>query len=186
MAVTAGTIAYLAQTRNKANGDAHSQTRVLAHILCSQKIGAPERNHVGILDSLTNLAEGFSGGGDHAAVAGGLLEELGGSGGVAGLIQSFNQNGAGGLIQQFASGQTQATDPNAIEQALAGTGLIDGVAQRTGMSSDAVKSSLGTVVPLLVNHVTANGHVTTDGQPTGNPVPDAGTLIQSALGSLFK
>jgi uncharacterized protein YidB (DUF937 family) len=147
---------------------------------------ASERNDVGILDSLTNLAEGFGGGGNHAAVAGGLLDELGGSGGVAGLIQSFNQNGAGGLIQQFASGQTQSIDPNAIEQALAGTGLIDGVAQRTGMSPDAVKSGLATVVPLLVNHVTANGHVTTDGQPTGNPPPDAGTLIQSALGNLFK
>lgn len=139
-----------------------------------------------ILDSLTNLVQGSSGGGgDHAAVAGGLIQELGGVGGVAGLVQTLNQNGASGLVQQFANGQTQGVDPNAIEQALAGSGLIDGIAQRTGMSSDTVKSSLATVVPLLINHVTANGHVTTDGQATDNPAPDAGSLLQGVLGKIL-
>ncbi|HEY2473028.1 MAG TPA: YidB family protein [Terracidiphilus sp.] len=140
---------------------------------------------MGILDSVTEMASGLSGGSEHAAVAGGLMQELGGAGGVAGLIQTFHQNGAGGLVQQFASGQTQGVAPNAIEQALAGSGLIDGIAQRTGMSADAVRSSLATVVPMLINHVTANGHVTTDGQPTGNPAPDAGSLIQSVLGKIL-
>ncbi len=126
-----------------------------------------------IFESLEGMAKGMSGGTEHAAVAGGLLEELGGPAGVAGLIQTFHQNGAGSLIQQFANGQTQPTDPNAIENALAGTGLIDSVAQRTGISADTVRSSLAAVIPMIVNHVTANGQVTTDGQPTGNPAPDA-------------
>ena len=138
-----------------------------------------------IFDSVTEMTKQFSGGGDHAAVAGGLMQELGGAGGVAGLIQQFHQNGAGNLVQQFAAGQTQSTDPNAIEQALAGSGLIDKIAQRTGMSPDTVKSSLATIVPLLINHVTANGHVTTDGQPTGNATPDTGSLLQSVLGKLL-
>ena len=138
-----------------------------------------------IFDSVSEIAKNFSGSGDHAAVAGGLMQELGGTGGVGGLIQQFQQNGAGGLIQQYASGQTQATDPGAIEQALAGSGLIENIAQRTGMSPDTVKSSLATVLPVLISHVTANGHVTTDGQPTGNPMPEAGSLIQSVLGKLL-
>lgn len=140
-----------------------------------------------IFDSFANLAKGALAGeaGDHAAVAGGLLEHLGGASGVANLIQTFHQNGAGGLIQQFANGQTSPADPNAIEQALQGTGIIDGIAQRTGMSPDTVKSSLATVVPLLVNHLTANGHVTTDGQPTANPMPQTGSLVQSLLGKLL-
>ena len=140
-----------------------------------------------VFDSFANLAKGAIGGeaGDHAAVAGGLLEHLGGAGGVANLIQTFHQNGAGGLIQQFANGHTSAADPNAIEQALQGTGIIDGIAQRTGMSPDTVRSSLATVVPLLVNHLTANGHVTTDGQPTQNAMPEAGSLVQSLLGKLL-
>jgi uncharacterized protein YidB (DUF937 family) len=139
-----------------------------------------------ILDSFTNLAKEASGGGDHAAVAGGLLEQLGGPGGVSGLIQSFHQNGAGGLVQQFANGQTQATDPAAIQQALQGTGLIEGIAQRTGISADTVRSSLATIVPLLINHVTANGHVTTDGQPAQTPMPDSGSLVQSILGKFLR
>jgi uncharacterized protein YidB (DUF937 family) len=140
---------------------------------------------MGILDSLTNFAKEASAGGDHAAVASGLLEQLGGPGGVSGLIQSFHQNGAGGLIQQFANGQTQATDPAAIQQALQGTGLIEGIAQRTGISPDTVRSSLATIVPVLINHVTANGHVTTDGQPAQTPMPDGGSLVQSILGKLL-
>jgi uncharacterized protein YidB (DUF937 family) len=138
-----------------------------------------------LFDSVTKLAEGFSSSGDHAAVATGLMEELGGSGGVAGLIQSFHQNGASELVQQFANGQTQGVDPSAIEQAVGGSELIDSIAQRTGISADSVRSSLATIVPVLVNHVTANGHVTTEGQPTDNPPPDSGSLIQSVLGRLL-
>lgn len=138
-----------------------------------------------IFDSVTKLAEGFSSGADHAAVATGLMEQLGGSGGVAGLIHSFHENGASDLVQQFANGQTQGVDPSAIEQAVGGSAFIDSIAQRTGVSADSVRSSLATIVPVLVNHVTANGHVTADGQPTENPPPDSRTLIQSVLGKLL-
>src|SRR5262249_42584744 len=119
------------------------------------------------------------------AVAGGLMQELGGSGGVAGLIQMFHQNGAGGLVQQITNGQTQSTDPAAIQQALGGSGLIENIAQRTGLSADTVRSSLATIVPLLMNRVVANGHVTADGQTTNNPAPDSGSLLQSVLGKLL-
>lgn len=137
------------------------------------------------LDSVTNMAKGLSEGGDHAAVAGGLLEHLGGAGGVASLIQSMHQNGAGGLVQQWANGQTQPADPNTVEQAVGGSGLIDSIAQRTGMSPTAVKIGLATVLPLVVSHLTSNGHVTTDGQVTGNPAPETGSLLQSVLGKLL-
>jgi uncharacterized protein YidB (DUF937 family) len=140
---------------------------------------------MGILDSVTEMASSLSGGGEHAAVAGGLMQELGGAGGVAGLIQTFHQNGAGGLIQQWAGGQTQAGDAASIEQAIGGSGLIDNIAQRTGMSPDTVRSSLATVLPLVVNHLTSNGHVTTDGQVTENTAPDTGSLLQSIVGKLL-
>lgn len=143
---------------------------------------------MGVFDAISKLAEGFSGSGggaDHAAVTGGLLQELGGTGGLAGLIQSFQQNGAGGLVQQFASGQTGAMDANSLERAVGGTGLIDAVAQRTGLPADTVKSSLATVLPLIINHVTSNGHITTDGQTTDAPLPESGSLIQSVLGKLL-
>ena len=139
---------------------------------------------MGILDSLANLTKDSSAGGDHAAVASGLLEQLGGAGGVSGLIQSFNQNGAGGLIQQFAGGQTQAMDQSSMQQALQGTGLIEGISQRTGISPDSVRASLATIVPLLINHLTTNGHVTTEGQIAEAPMPNSGSLVQSLLGKM--
>jgi uncharacterized protein YidB (DUF937 family) len=139
---------------------------------------------MGILDAVTELVEGDSGKVNHAAVAGGLLQELGGAGGVGSLIQSFQQNGAGNLIEQIAGGNTSAIDPNQIESALAGTGLIDNVAARTGLSTDQIKSGLGAVVPMLLHHSISNGHVTADGQPGENPAPDAGSLLQSVLGKL--
>lgn len=138
-----------------------------------------------IFDAVKAVEGGLAGGGDHAAVASGLMQELGGAGGIGSLIQSFQQNGLGSLVQQFASGQTGAIDPNAIQQALGNSGLIDKVAQRTGISADTVKSSLATTLPLLLNHVTSNGHFTTDGQAAGTPTPDSGSLIQSVLGKLL-
>lgn len=138
-----------------------------------------------IFDSVIQTAKGLTSSGDHAAVATGLMEHLTESGGVAGLIQSLHQNGASELVQQFANGQTQAVDPSAIEQAVGGSEFIDSIAKRTGVSSDAVRSSLATIIPVLVNHVTVNGHVTAEGQPTSNPTPDSGTLIQSILGKLL-
>jgi uncharacterized protein YidB (DUF937 family) len=151
-------------------------------VFCKLRKGSLDMS---IFDSVSNMVNQASGAGDHAAVTGSLLEHLGGAGGVAGLIQSMHQNGAGGLVQQWANGQTQTTDPGAIEQAIGGSGLINSIAQRTGMSPDTVRSSLATVVPLLVSHLTANGHVTTDGQVTGTPAPETGSLLQSVLGKLL-
>ncbi len=136
-------------------------------------------------DSVEKLAGGLAQGENHATVAGGLLQELEGSGGVTGIVQQMQQNGAGGLLQQWMGGQTQGTNAAQIEQVLGGTGLIDNIAQRTGVSADTVRTSLATIVPLLVNHLAQNGHVTPDGQPTGNPVPDSGSLVQSLLGKLL-
>lgn len=140
---------------------------------------------MGIFDAVKDLAGGLSGGGDHAAVAGGLLQELGGPAGVAGMVQTFHQNGAGGLVQQWAAGQTQPANAAAIEQGIGGSGVIDSIAQRTGVSADTVRMGLAVVVPLIVSHMVQNGHVTADGQSTGTQAPETGSLLQSVLGKLL-
>lgn len=140
-----------------------------------------------IFDTVSKLAQDFSGGGaggDNAAVASGLLDHLGGSGGVGSLIQTLQQNGGGSLIQDIASGNTSAIDPDQVESLLGNSGILDGVAAKTGLSADQIKSGLGSVLPVLINHGIANGHVTADGQPGDNPAPDAGSLLQSVLGKL--
>ena len=142
----------------------------------------------GIFDVVSKLAGGLLGGQgdaqDHSAVAGGLLDQLGGAGGLGSLVQTFQQNGGGSLVQDIASGNTSAIDPNQVENLLAGSGLVDGVASRTGLSADQIKSSLGMVLPMLLHHSISEGHVTADGQPGATPAPDAGSLLQSVLGKL--
>lgn len=138
---------------------------------------------MGIFDAVKGMAEEFSSGGNHAAVAGGLMQELGGAGGVAGLVQTLQQNGAGGLVQQWASGQTQPADASSIEQGIGGN-VVNGIAQRTGLSPDNVRMGLAVLVPLIVHHMVSNGHVTAAGEATGNPAPATGNLIQSVLAKL--
>jgi uncharacterized protein YidB (DUF937 family) len=138
---------------------------------------------MGILDMVEQVAGG-AGGGDNAKVAGGLMEEIQQQGGIGNLLQGFHQNGMSGLVQQWSSGQTQAASPTDIENGLGGSGMVDSIAQRTGLSPTVVKTGLAVVVPVLVKHLASNGHVTPEGQPTGS-TPEAGGLLQSVLGQIL-
>ncbi len=140
---------------------------------------------MGIMDSIKEAIGGNAGSpgiGDNAKVAGGLLDTLREQpGGVSGMFQSLQQNGMGGAVQQWAGGQTAPASPDQIQQGLGGTGIIDTVAQRTGLSPTMVKGAMAVMVPMIIHHFVANGHVTPDGQPTGAPMPEQGGMLQSIL-----
>ena len=141
---------------------------------------------MGLMDMVTSMM-GQAGGeqGDKATVTGGLMEELQNHpGGVGGLMQSFQQNGLGGLVQQWSSGQTTPAAPSQVEQGLGGTGLIDNIAQRTGMSPTVVKMGLAIAIPMLIHHYFSNGHVDQQGQQTG-PQPESGGVLQNILGRIL-
>jgi len=56
---------------------------------CNEQLTKPRKEiDVGIFDTIENLAGGLAGGENHAAVAGGLLQELGGPAGIAQMVQS--------------------------------------------------------------------------------------------------
>ncbi len=136
---------------------------------------------MGILDSIEGMVG--NGGGQTAQAAGGLLQEMEGQpGGVGGLLNRFQQHGQAEPASQWAQGQTQPADPNTIQQGVGGS-MIDSIAQRTGMSAGAVKVGLAVAVPFLIHHMVQNGHVTPDGQPTGND-PSTGGLMSSILSHL--
>lgn len=139
---------------------------------------------MGILNTVESMAMGNSA--DlHSKIAGGLMQELEqSSGGVGGLIQSFQRNGMGNMVQQWSQGQTQPPNPNAIESGLGGTGIIESVAQRTGLPPGAVRGSLAVVVPLLLHHMISNNHVSPTGQPLGTQ-PDSGSVVQSVLSRIL-
>jgi uncharacterized protein YidB (DUF937 family) len=141
---------------------------------------------MGFFDKIGSVAEQLGGAGVAAKVGGGLMQELENTpGGVSGVFQSFQQNGLGGLVQDWGKGQTQAASPDQIQQGLGDTGMIESVAQRTGMSPDVVKSGLAMLIPLVVHHCVSNGHVTPDGTPTDAAPPDSGNMLQSILGKIL-
>ncbi|HXS76941.1 MAG TPA: YidB family protein [Terracidiphilus sp.] len=131
-----------------------------------------------ILNTVVSMAKGPAAS-EHAQVAGGLMHELEARGGVGSLIQNFQRNGMGSFVEQWSQGNTQP-NPTAIESGTEGTGLIESIAQRTGLSPGVVRGGLAIVVPLLVHHMVSNNHVTTTGAPTGNP-PEPTSVLQSVL-----
>ena len=140
---------------------------------------------MGILDAITSAISGAGGDQNHGQVAGGLVQEVQSMpGGIGGIFDSFKRNGMGGVLSQMAGGQTSAIAPDQVEQGLGGTGIIDSIAQRTGMSPTIVKMSLAVLLPLLIQHFVQGGHVTQDGQPTGQPAPQSGSILSSILGRL--
>jgi uncharacterized protein YidB (DUF937 family) len=115
---------------------------------------------MGIMDSLKGMAEqGMSqGGGTNAQVAGGLMQALDEHpGGLAGVLSSFEQNGMGQHVQNWASGSQPTATPDQIQQGLNGTGLIDNVAAKAGISPEMAKAGLAIVLPMVISHFTQGG-----------------------------
>jgi uncharacterized protein YidB (DUF937 family) len=139
-----------------------------------------------ILDTLKSVGKNVGGTESSMAAATGLLQALGGTSGIGGLIQTFQNNGRGDLVEKFAGGQTGAMEPNALQQALGNSGLVDRISQSTGISANGIKSKLAVLVPVLLNYVLSNGLFTTKGNSTGKTLPDAGSLVQAIAGQLIK
>lgn len=115
---------------------------------------------MGLLDSVIGMAEGQMGGqgGTNAKVAGGLMQALDEHpGGLAGVLSSFEQNGMGQQAQQMSNGQQ--TTPGQIEQGLNGTGLLENVAAKAGVSPEMAKIAMATVLPMVISHFTQGGQV---------------------------
>ena len=134
---------------------------------------------MGILDSVESMVAGRMGGGEgtnpNAQVAGGLmgaLEEH--PGGLGGLMQHMQNNG----VDTQAAATGQPTSPDQMGQGLQGSGIIEKVAQRTGMSPEMVKVGLATVLPMVMAHMTQGG---TQAAPNSGP----GSMASEILGKFL-
>jgi uncharacterized protein YidB (DUF937 family) len=84
-----------------------------------------------------------------AAVSGGLNE----------LVQRFEQNGFGDVIQSWiGSGSNQAISPDQLHQAI-GSQTMDWLSQQTGMSHSQLLPLLAQALPLIVDRLTPNQRV---------------------------
>lgn len=80
-------------------------------------------------------------------------------GGLGGLLQSFQQNGYGDLINsRIGSGQNQPIAPDQLHRAL-GPGAISNLSRLTGLSQDQLLSNLSRVLPDVVDRLTPHGRM---------------------------
>jgi uncharacterized protein YidB (DUF937 family) len=112
---------------------------------------------MGILDALEGMT-GQQGDGEHAKVAGGLMQALDEHpGGLAGVMQQFRQNGMGNHVESWASGQQQTASSEQVQQGLGGTGLIENVAAKAGVSPQVAQMAMATLLPMVMAHFTQGG-----------------------------
>jgi uncharacterized protein YidB (DUF937 family) len=87
-----------------------------------------------------------------------LLEQLERyPGGVARLIQQFQDAGLGGVVASWIrEGRNDAISPAQVESVL-GSAMVQELARRSGLETDAVLQNLSIMLPSLVDQATPGG-----------------------------
>jgi len=84
-------------------------------------------------------------------------------GGLPGLVQGFEQNGLGGVVNSWVStGANQPVDGNQVQNVLGGE-QIQNLAAKLGVSPEMASMMAAQVLPQIVNHLTPNGQVPSSG-----------------------
>ncbi|MGB4225750.1 MAG: YidB family protein [Candidatus Dechloromonas phosphoritropha] len=97
------------------------------------------------------------------------------TGGLEGIIRSFQQGGLGDIVNSWvANGQNLPVSGEQIESVLGGSVLHD-LATKLGVSPQQASGSLAGVLPQLIDQMTPNGEV-----------PQGGDLLSQGLGLLKK
>ena len=83
-------------------------------------------------------------------------------GGLAGLVQAFQKNGLGEIVNSWVStGQNIPASPQQIEQGL-GSDVIRQLASKAGLSPQDASSQLSNLLPNLIDKLTPNSKIEAD------------------------
>jgi uncharacterized protein YidB (DUF937 family) len=131
---------------------------------------------MGLLDSMMgSLGQGGTGN----ALLDGVLRLVNdpATGGLAGLVQTFQQRGLGGIVDSWVStGQNLPISPEQLAQAL-GADRIGGLAQSLGVSQGDVASQLANLLPQVVDKLTPGGQL-----PQSGSADDLVATVRKMLG----
>jgi uncharacterized protein YidB (DUF937 family) len=106
--------------------------------------GSNENMQNNVLRSSTNLISGSE------------------SGGLSGLVQTFQEKGIGDVVASWIStGKNLPTNANQIQEVL-GSPKIQQIAQQLGMSSADASNALAQFLPQVVDKLTPNGSMPAD------------------------
>ncbi len=115
---------------------------------------------MGLLDQLGQAAAGMMGGGkDHPVMQAlvGLLGQNSSLGGLAGLVQAFQKNGLGEIVNSWVStGKNLPISADQIRQGLGGD-LLKQVAGKAGVSPEVAGGQLADLLPGLIDKLTPDG-----------------------------
>lgn len=136
---------------------------------------------MGLLDQLGQAAAGMMGGGNDQnplmqAVVG-LLGHQSAVGGLGGLIQAFQKNGLGEIVNSWVStGKNLPISPEQIQQGL-GNDLLKQLASQVGLSPEATGGQLANLLPGLVDKLTPEGKL-----PDTTVIEQGLNLLRGKLG----
>ncbi len=129
---------------------------------------------MGLLDELAGSAmSGMLGNSSNPLVHSAMEMIQNQPGGLAGLVQSFEQKGMGGLVQSWVG--TGPNPPVSSDQvtSVLGSDALKNLAAKAGIPADQAGSQLAALLPGLIDKLTPNGHV-----------GDAGGLLSAAMNML--
>lgn len=128
--------------------------------------------------SLFDQLGGLLGGQDSPALLQAANTLLQNNGGVAGLVEKFQNGGLGEIVSSWVStGANLAITPEQIQSVL-GNEQIAGLAAKLGLDSSQLSQQVAEHLPALIDRLTPNGEV-----PQGGDLLSQGA---SLLGGLFK
>ncbi|ULA62674.1 MAG: hypothetical protein LZF86_50054 [Nitrospira sp.] len=92
-----------------------------------------------------------------------LLGQNSSVGGLAGLVQAFQKNGLGEIVNSWVStGKNLPVTPQQIQQGL-GSDLLKQLAAKAGISTEAAGAQLAGLLPDLVDKLTPTGKIEAGG-----------------------
>jgi uncharacterized protein YidB (DUF937 family) len=84
-------------------------------------------------------------------------------GGVAGLVEAFQQRGLGGVVSSWVgTGANQPISPQQVQSVLRDQQVED-IASKLGVSKEDASSHIAQWLPAVIDHLTPNGQVPSSG-----------------------
>jgi uncharacterized protein YidB (DUF937 family) len=120
--------------------------------------GQSQENHSGMMDVISHLISSPE------------------TGGLQGLLKSFQDNGLGEIAASWVStGQNQPITAAQIQQVI-GSERLASIAQKFGLSPDAVAAGLAQMLPHVIDSLSPNGQL-----PANHLVEQGLSLLKSKL-----
>ena len=116
-----------------------------------------------LLGKVVGAAQGSPG--QEGGLAAGVMDLLTNqeTGGINGLMQAFNQHGLGDIISSWVgTGTNEAITPDQVQEVL-GSGELQQLAEKAGVSVDAVKTQLAELLPKMIDQATPEGKIPAGG-----------------------